>query len=426
LHLLRHSFDGRVRQTYLTHLAPVSDGVPPYRAVPILSIIYRERVMAITRNIFVATLLAAAVSTPAPATNGDLRTGAVFVMTNQTDNEVIAYDRNTDGSLVEVGRFSTGGRGNPVPQGSDPATDPLASQGSLIVSDDGRFVLAANAKSNNISSMRITKTGLTLVAKNLSGGTRPVSIANFSSLIYVLNEGDENDLTNINGWVLGPFGVLRHLPESERRISNDPTSDAGQVALSRDGRLLTVTDKLLNRITTFRVNDMGRADTDTRVVTPSSGTTPFGVASDGQGHLIVAESQAGAELAGSLSSYGVATDGALTSISSSVANSQTAPCRVVVTDDAKFVYTTNTGSGQVSSYSLGTDGTLTLLESTASNTAAGSAPTDMALSRDGQFLYVIAAGRQSIFIFSVQSDGTLARVPSVTGLPSGVQGIAAN
>jgi 6-phosphogluconolactonase len=84
------------------------------------------------------------------------------------------------------------------------------------------------------------------------------------------------------------------------------------------------------------------------------------------------------------------------------------------------------GSGQVSSYGLGADGQLTLLESTASNTAANSAPTDMALSRDGRFLYVIAAGRQSIAVFRLRSDGTLDRLPSVTGLPSGVQGIAAN
>jgi hypothetical protein len=70
-----------------------------------LSILYRESTMAMSQNVLVVTLLAAAISTPALATDGDLRTGAVFVMTNQTDNEVIAYDRNADGSLVEVGRF---------------------------------------------------------------------------------------------------------------------------------------------------------------------------------------------------------------------------------------------------------------------------------------------------------------------------------
>jgi 6-phosphogluconolactonase len=381
--------------------------------------------MAITRHILVLTVLAAAMSTPALAANGDLRTGAVFLMTNQPDNEVIAYDRNADGSLVEVGRFSTDGHGNPVPQGTDPATDPLASQGSLIVSENGRYVLAVNAKSHNISSLRITKTGLTLVAKNSTGGRRPISIANFASMIYVLNESSiDSESTILTGLFLGPFGLLQRLRDVDRVISNDLESDVAQVAISHDGRTLTVTDKVLSRIKTFKVNDRGRLDP--AIVTPSTGLTPFGVAYDGQGHLIVSEAQGGAELAGSLSSYGISLDRTLTPISSSIANSQTAPCWVVVTDDAKFVYTTNTGTGQVSSYSLAANGQLTLLESSASNTAAGSAPTDMALSRDGRYLYVIAAGRQSIFVFQVRSDGTLARLPSVTGLPSGAQGIAAN
>ena len=380
--------------------------------------------MAMSQNVLVVTLLAAAISTPALATDGDLRTGAVFVMTNQTDNEVIAYDRNADGSLVEVGRFLTGGRGNVFPDGTDPATNPLASQGSLIVSQDGRFVVAANAKSNNISTMRITKAGLTPVSLSSTGGRRPISIANFSSLIYVLNESDANALTNINGFILGPFGRLRHLPNSDLVISNDPATDAGQVALSRDGRLLTVTDKALRQITTFRVTDTGNLNPP--VVTPSSGTTPCGVAFDGQGHVVVAEGRNGAALAGSLSSYGTSPDGTLTPISSRVGTHQTAPCWVVATDDAKFVFTSNTGTGQVSSYSLATNGELTLLESSASNTAADSAVTDMALSRDGQFLYVIQAGRLSIAIFRVESDGTLTRQPSKGGLPAGVQGIAAN
>jgi 6-phosphogluconolactonase (cycloisomerase 2 family) len=381
--------------------------------------------MAINRNILVVTLLAAVASTPALATDGDLRTGAVFVMTNQRDNEVIAYDRNTDGTLVEVGRFSTGGRGNPVPQGTDPPTDPLASQGSLIVSDDGRFVLAVNAKSSNLSTMRITKSGLTLVSVSSTRGTRPISIANFSSLVYVLNESNENSLTNLTGFILGPFGRLRQLPGSDRVITSDPSFDAGHVALGRDGRLLAVTDKHSDQITTFRVTDTGVLKEEA-VVTPSSGATPFGVAFDGQGHLIVSEAQGGEELAGSLSSYGIETDGALTSISNSVANSQTATCWIVATDDAKFVYSSSTGSGQVSSYSLGANGELTLLESTASNTAEDSAVTDMALSSDAKFLYVIQAGRKSIAIFRVESDGTLVRQPSKGGLPSGVQGIAAN
>jgi len=381
--------------------------------------------MGIARNVFAATLLAAAFSTTAFATDGDLRTGAVFVMTNQpTANQVIAYDRNADGSLVEVGRFSTGGRGDPFPQGSDPITTPLASQGSLVVDEDGRYILAVNAKSNSLSTLRIGRTGLTQVSVASTSGKRPISIAIFSNLVYVLNESSANDLATVKGFILGPFGRLRELPDGGRVVASDPAFDGGQAALDRDGRLLTITDKHFNEITTFKVFDTGVLSE--AVVTPSSGATPCGVAYDGHGHVIVSEAQGGAQLAGSVSSYGIGSGGGLSAVSSSVADSQTSPCWVVATRDAKFVYTANTASGKVSSYSLGVGGGLTLLDSTASDTVSTSAVTDMALSRDGQFLYVIQAALQSIAIFRVQADGKLVRQPSKAGLPVGVQGIAAN
>jgi 6-phosphogluconolactonase (cycloisomerase 2 family) len=381
--------------------------------------------MGKVRTVLAGAILAAAASTSALAMDGDLRTGAVFVMTNQNTNEIIAYDRAADGSLVEAGRFATGGRGNPIPQGNDPAVDPLASQGSLIVSENGRYVLAVNARSNNFSSLRITKTGLTPVMTSQTRGVRPISIANFSNLIYVLNESNANAVDTLAGYILGPFGRLRHLPDSDKVVTNDPSFDAGSVTLNRDGRLLVVTDKRNSQITSYKVADTGVLK-DPAVVTPSNGATPFGVASDGRGHVIVAEAQGGADGAGSLSSYGIESDGSLTSISNSVANSQTASCWIAVTNDASFVYTSNTGSGQISSYSLDEDGNLDLLQSAVANLAASTAPTDIALTRDGQFLYVLAAGRRSIYVFQIGADGALDRMPSVIGLPTGVQGIAAN
>ena len=63
--------------------------------------------------------------------------GAVFVMTNAVDkNEVIAYQRGTDGRLQETGRFATGGRG------SGGNNDPLESQGSLTISQDHSLLFA--------------------------------------------------------------------------------------------------------------------------------------------------------------------------------------------------------------------------------------------------------------------------------------------
>src|SRR5262249_26363716 len=80
----------------------------------------------------------------------DHAAGAVFVMTNATDsNEIISYQRADDGSLRQRHRFATGGRG------SGGTTDPLGSQGSLILTSNRSFLLAANAGSGEISVFRV-------------------------------------------------------------------------------------------------------------------------------------------------------------------------------------------------------------------------------------------------------------------------------
>jgi len=61
----------------------------------------------------------------------------VFVMTNDADsNEVIAYDRTPYGTLFSPHRYKTDGRG------SGGTVDPLASQGSLTLSQDSSLLFA--------------------------------------------------------------------------------------------------------------------------------------------------------------------------------------------------------------------------------------------------------------------------------------------
>ena len=93
-------------------------------------------------------------------------TGAVFVMTNAASgNEIIAYGRNVDGSLQEGRRFATRGRG------SGGVTDPLASQGSLTLTEDRSLLLAVNAGSGSISVFRVN----------------PFPVAKHENLFYLLN-----------------------------------------------------------------------------------------------------------------------------------------------------------------------------------------------------------------------------------------------
>ena len=60
---------------------------------------------------------------------------AVYVMTNDPQaNAVVIFDRSAEGLLVPGASVSTGGLGT----GGE--IDPLQSQGSLIVSEDGRWL----------------------------------------------------------------------------------------------------------------------------------------------------------------------------------------------------------------------------------------------------------------------------------------------
>jgi 6-phosphogluconolactonase (cycloisomerase 2 family) len=112
-------------------------------------------------------------------------------------------------------------------------------------------------------------------------------------------------------------------------------------------------------------------------------------------------------------------------ISPAVPTTQTAACWVVVTDNGRFAYVTNTGSGTVSSYAIANNGSITLQAAVAASTGAGSAPTDAALSDGSRYLYVLEDGSDSISFFRVRNNGSLAPLGEVTGLPATSVGLAA-
>ena len=101
---------------------------------------------------------------------------AVYVQTNDaTGNEVIAFSRAKDGALAPLGRYSTGGRGTGSPH--------LASAGSVVLSDDGRWLLAVNAGSDELSLFAVQPDGLRLADRAGSGGSKPTSVAVSGALV---------------------------------------------------------------------------------------------------------------------------------------------------------------------------------------------------------------------------------------------------
>src|SRR5215216_401695 len=349
--------------------------------------------------------LVAGFTTPVAAASENA--GALYTLTNAASgNEVLAYSRATDGSLAFQGSYATGGLGS----GSG-----LGSQSAVVVTKNNQWLFAVNAGSNQISVFAVSTDGLQLVDVVDSGGIRPVSLASFKDLLYVLNAGGSG---NISGFSIGADGSLSPLAGSTQPVSNGGVGAApglAQVAFSSDGTTLVVTEKSTSLIDTYSVVD-GIAGAP--VTHPSSGAVPFGFAFDRHGHAIVSEAS------GAVSSYQIDGTG-FSVISPSVATTQVAACWIAISKNGKFAYTTNAGSGSISSFRLDEDGSLTLVNATAALTGAGSSPIDMAFSMNGQYLYVLAGGAHTINILQMGADGNLAAAGSVS-VPVGVVGLAAH
>ncbi len=340
----------------------------------------------------------------------DQRGQMVYTMSNASSgNAVLAFEQRGD-TLVPAGSFPTQGVGS---------GGGLGNQGAIVLSDDGETLLAVNAGSDEVSVFRVRADGLILADKVSSGGVRPISIAVHEDWVYVLNAGGSGT-GNITGFVLTSRETLKPIPGSTRPLSGPATAPA-QIEFNPEGDTLVVTEKATKIIDTYTVDDDGIATGP--VSQPSNGVTPFGFSFNKRGVLIVSEAFGGAPNASAVSSYALR-NGALTLLSGSVPDFQSAVCWIVITKNGKFAYGSNTGSNNISSYRVGRDGTLTLLATVAAST--GAAPIDMALRGNSKFLYVLNATAGSIEVFRVdRGNGQLTPVTSVSGLPAGANGLVA-
>ncbi len=345
------------------------------------------------------------------AAGGDGNAGAVYVATNSpAGNEVLAFPRAADGSLAAPAAFATGGAGT---------GGGLGNQGAVVLAHDNRRLLVVNAGSNEISVFAVSRDGLELLDRVGSGGDRPVSIAVFRRLVYVLNAGGTG---NITGFRLDARGRLHSITNSTRPLSSG-AAGAAQVSFSPGGGLLVVTEKATNTISTYTVGADGLATGPS--AQPSVGATPFGFAFSRTGTLVVSEAFGGAPGASALSSYRAGVSGALGVISASVGTTETAACWVVITRSGRFAYTSNTGSNTISGYALSRDGALRLLDDDGVTAATGSGPIDLALTTSSRFLYSLDGASGAIGAFGVQPDGGLVTLPGAGGLPAGANGLAA-
>jgi 6-phosphogluconolactonase len=368
----------------------------------------RFKTITILALVFVLALASLAFLSNRASAAPETVVGHVYLMTNATaGNSVMVYNRMANGTLRAAGQYYTGGTGTGAG---------LGSQSALILNRSGKRLLAVNAGSNSISVFKVNGSRLQLLDTVDSGGVTPVSLTLHNKTLFVLNAGNNG---NIAGFTLDQG----HLTSNG---SSQPLSGAGiapaQISFNPAGTILTVTEKNTNLIDTFVVDANGQAGAAN--VQPSNGQTPFGFAYAKRGHLIVSEAYGGT--ASSVSSYTVAANGNLTTVTNAlVAPNQKAACWIAITPDGRFAYTTNAATGTLTGFAIAKSGALSLLDADGVTGTTGGTPIDMALSRDGQYMYVLNNGLHTIDAFAIQANGSLVKLPSTPGLPAGTAGIIA-
>jgi 6-phosphogluconolactonase len=336
------------------------------------------------------------------------RNAAVYVQTNEADeNRVIAFRRDAEGRLAELGAYPTGGTGSGAPH--------LPSQGSVLLAGDGSRLLVTNAGSGDVSVFAVSADGLELLQVVPSGG-EPRSVAEHEGLVYVLNTAD----SSLAGFRLGGK-ELEPLAGSRRDLGEG--ADAAQVGFTPDGGKVVVTERGTNSIAFFPVGSDGHLGEPH--VAASAGPTPYGFAFAG-GALVVTEAF-GAEKGKAAASSYVLENGSAAAVSRSVGNGRSEICWAVATKDGRFAFTTNFADGAVSRYAIAADGRLALEDAVAGLAVEGETGLrDEDLSADGRFLYAIDADSGRIFGWAVGDDGGLAPLGSWAGVPATVAGLAAS
>lgn len=377
--------------------------------------------MALTVGLIALTVIGSTVgareAAAAPAV-----VGHVYVNDNTAGtNSIGAFNQLADGTLVAMpgSPFAAGGAGTGTIVGS---------QGALQVADDGRYLVAADAGSNQISVLRIERDGgLHPVdgSPTDSGGIQPISIAIHDDLVYVANEGNGTSGSNYTGFRLHENGRLTPLRNSTVLLPN--TALPGDVFFNADGTHLVgtevgTTDPSTFKIDSFVVGQDGRLTAAPGSPFAAQGAGPFGseFRPTNPSQLYVSNAHNGAGK-GTVSAFHVGRNGTLTSIGDSpYPDNQTAPCWIEITHDGRYLFTVNTGDSTISSYRIRADGTLKLLGSTPIKNPTGVLrPFDARLTPNGKYLYVVDAGLDAVSGFAVDGGNLTELSASPVSLPAG-------
>ncbi len=339
--------------------------------------------------------------------------GHAYVNDNTAgSNTVAGFDRHADGSITPI-------PGSPFAAGGAGLGAGLPSQGAIQLSSDGRYLLAVDAGSNEISVLRLGYNGVPklLGSPVPSGGGEPLSVAVSGDLVYVANAGSTE--TNVTGFRLSPDGDLSPLPGST--VALPAGSGPDDVLFDPTGHKLVVDLDNTSSIASFHVRRDGLLVAAPGSPIAGQGFGPFGAEfrPTNPSQLFVSNAHNVGAGTGTVSAFLAAGSGQLAPIGASpFKDEQTAPCWVEISHDGQFLFAVNTASGSISSYAINPDGSLVLLGSTPFG-VAGAGAVDARLSPDGKTLLVDGSKAGVIASFAVNGGELTELASSPTPLPTG-------
>jgi 6-phosphogluconolactonase (cycloisomerase 2 family) len=272
-------------------------------------------------------------------------------------------------------------------------------------------MFVVNSGDGTLTSFRLQPAGLQFVNRVASGGSRPLSVTVFGTLVYVLNEGDgisaDPNLRydNISGFHFTGGGILEPIPGSTRVIAISPTAPA-QVGFNKSGTVLLITEKATNTITTYVMQQDG-TPAAAPLKRPSAVPTPFGFAFGDRDFVFVTEANGGGP--GVTASYRVDRVTGQVSSPAGIVNQGNATCWTVLSNDQSIGYSTNTANGTISLYRINFDGTVQFYFSSPTDTPipTGNGVRDAILTQNNDFLFTLNNGDGQIRGFFVNRSGTI-------------------
>ncbi|WP_247300599.1 lactonase family protein [Bradyrhizobium sp. 87] len=392
--------------------------------------------------------------------------GHVYVQTNETQNRIMHFGRNSDGQLKLLESIPTGGAGSGVFKpisGQKSAPNAFEGAGSVILAESSTLLFTTNGGDNSVTSFRVSPDGkLTLIDRQptgesvmgRSGTAKSLAYRSQSRTLYVLHAFGPNHLRS---YTVAEDGKLKLRPE--RASVNTATKTdrvSTQAVLSPDGRFLLV-DILFDARPA--VNPDGSPnlvvanapDPDGLVIFPVGDDGALGEASfanaGGAGPFYIAFLNRSRDtflnglavgdgvLVSRINGEGRVTDGPLAPINTALGKPSEL-CWLQVTSDNSLVLATNFGYGTVSTYRL-VDGRLSLLQDPANKAIPGdgtfravnglvsSGPSDSWLTPDDQYFYQIF-GNAKVLV-SYRLDKTSGRLTEIGRNPipyNSTQGLA--